>query len=294
MRTPLARVGCALALVLWWSLSGAAQSPTASLAGAVTDPGRAPLPDARVEARHLAREQVFEAFTDAHGRFRFPFLPVGAYRITITRAGFMPLIRDVELAVGESLEMPISLAIAGIQETVSVTAAAETVELTRTAVSERVTPREIDNLPLNGRNYLDLALLTPAVSRTVTRNTERFAETSAVPGTGISVAGQRNLNNTFLVDGLSANDDAAGLAGRIAPASEAFPPRTSRVSKQRSIQRIIEVLARARARSPLGSMRQTCFCEPIIASRQRTCSLAAIASTTSTATTHATWVGSTT
>ena len=71
----------------------------------------------------------------------------------------------------------------------------------------------MDALPLNGRNYLDLALLVPGVSRTVQRNTERFAETSAVPGTGISVTGQRNLNNNFIVDGLSANDDAAGLAG---------------------------------------------------------------------------------
>ncbi len=80
-------------------------------------------------------------------------------------------------------------------------------------MADLVSPREIDELPLNGRNYLDLALLAPGVSRTIQRNTERFAETSAVPGTGISIAGQRNLNNTFIVDGVSANDDAAGLAG---------------------------------------------------------------------------------
>ena len=66
---------------------------------------------------------------------------------------------------------------------------------------------------MNGRNYLDLALLVPGVSKTNTGNNERFAETSAVPGTGISVAGQRNLGNGFVVDGLSANDDAADLAG---------------------------------------------------------------------------------
>ena len=76
-----------------------------------------------------------------------------------------------------------------------------------------ITPREVDSLPLNGRNYLDLALLAPNVSRTNTRSNERFAETSAVPGTGISVSGQRNIGNTFIVDGLSANDDAADLAG---------------------------------------------------------------------------------
>ena len=69
------------------------------------------------------------------------------------------------------------------------------------------------HLPLNGRNYLDLALLVPGVSPTNTGSNQRFAETSAVPGQGLSVAGQRNLANSFVVDGLSANDDAADLTG---------------------------------------------------------------------------------
>ena len=94
-----------------------------------------------------------------------------------------------------------------------VTAETPLVEARRAQVAHTVLPEEIDTLPLNGRNYLDLALLAPGVSRTVQRSTERFAETSAVPGTGISISGQRNLNNTFVVDGLSANDDAAALAG---------------------------------------------------------------------------------
>jgi hypothetical protein len=80
-------------------------------------------------------------------------------------------------------------------------------------MASSIAPDEIRTLPLNGRNYLDLALLAPNVSRTTTRSNERFAETSAVPGTGISIAGQRNLANTFIVDGLTANDDAADLAG---------------------------------------------------------------------------------
>ena len=68
-------------------------------------------------------------------------------------------------------------------------------------------------MPLNGRNYLDLALLIPGVSPTNTGSNQRFAETSAVPGQGISIAGQRNLYNSFIVDGVSANDDAADLTG---------------------------------------------------------------------------------
>ena len=86
-------------------------------------------------------------------------------------------------------------------------------ETVRTQVTETIRPREINELPLNGRNYLDLALLVPAVSPTNTGSNQRFAETSAVPGQGISIAGQRNLYNNFVVDGLSANDDAADLTG---------------------------------------------------------------------------------
>ena len=72
---------------------------------------------------------------------------------------------------------------------------------------------EVQNLPMNGRNFLDLALLVPGVSPTNTNSTQLFAETSAVPGQGLSIASQRNLSNSFIVDGLSANDDAAGLSG---------------------------------------------------------------------------------
>src|SRR5205085_9151481 len=84
---------------------------------------------------------------------------------------------------------------------------------TRTQITESIRPTEISELPLNSRNYLDLALLVPGVSPTNTGSNQRFAETSAVPGQGISVAGQRNLYNSFVVDGLSANDDAADLTG---------------------------------------------------------------------------------
>ena len=76
-----------------------------------------------------------------------------------------------------------------------------------------IIPHEIDSLPLNGRNYLDLAALTPAVTRANPVANQRFAETSAVPGTQINIAGQRNINNGFVIDGLSANDDAADLPG---------------------------------------------------------------------------------
>ena len=86
-------------------------------------------------------------------------------------------------------------------------------EAARTQIAGTVPRTEIRNLPLNGRNFLDVALLIPGVSPTNTASNQLFAETSAVPGQGLSVSSQRNFSNSFIVDGLSANDDAAGLSG---------------------------------------------------------------------------------
>ena len=86
-------------------------------------------------------------------------------------------------------------------------------EAARTQIAGTVSLAEVQTLPMNGRNFLDLALLVPGVSPTNIGSTQLFAETSAVPGQGLSIGSQRNFSNNFIVDGLSANDDAAGLSG---------------------------------------------------------------------------------
>ena len=96
----------------------------------------------------------------------------------------------------------------------TVHAGSPVLELARSQVAGTVSQAEVKALPMNGRNFLDLALLIPGVSPTnVGGGTQVFPETSAVPGVGLSIASQRNLSNNFIVDGLSANDDAAGLSG---------------------------------------------------------------------------------
>jgi hypothetical protein len=186
---------------------------TASVTGRVIDPSGAAIAGVEVTVRSVDRNQVQRTVTSDRGRYRFAALPVGAYELSASAPGFATRTLALDLAVGDAIDVPIPLDVAGVAARVSVSTGASMIEARRTQVAGEIAPHEIDQLPLNGRNYLDLALLVPGVSRTVQRNTERFAETSAVPGTGISVAGQRNLNNTFIVDGLSANDDAAGLAG---------------------------------------------------------------------------------
>ena len=186
---------------------------SASVTGVVRDSSGLVVPGVTVDIRNHATNQVSQTFTDPDGRFRILYLPVGDYHLSAQLLGFTTANVNLSLSVGDQIDVPIVLKPSGLAVTESVIGAAPLVETRRTELASAITPREVDSLPLNGRNYLDLALLAPNVSRTNLRSTDRFAETSAIPGTGVSVAGQRNLNNNFVVDGLSANDDAADLAG---------------------------------------------------------------------------------
>jgi hypothetical protein len=202
-------LGCGL-----WLPARAQQTITsAMLSGRVEDANGAAISGARLTVRNLENNRQVTTTSDEAGRYRFAYLPVGSYELTIEQSGFTSVKELLTLTVGQTLDVPVHMQVAGVAASINVTDSVPAIETARTQVAETITPREISDLPLNGRNYLDLALLVPAVSRTNTGAPQRFAETSAVQGTGISVAGQRNLNNSFVVDGVSANDDAADLAG---------------------------------------------------------------------------------
>ena len=119
----------------------------------------------------------------------------------------------MSLNVGSAFQLPIALQVGGVEENVTVTGEALALETARSQIAGTVSSTEAKALPMNGRNFLDLALLVPGVSPTNVASTQLFAETSAVPGSGLSVGSQRNFSNSFIVDGVSANDDAAGLSG---------------------------------------------------------------------------------
>ena len=127
--------------------------------------------------------------------------------------GFKEHARTLVLSAGSAFEVAIALEVAGLDTAVTVVADIETLETARSQIAGTIPQAEVQNVPMNGRNFLDLALLIPGVSPTNTNSTQLFAETSAVPGQGLSIASQRNLSNSFIVDGVSANDDAAGLSG---------------------------------------------------------------------------------
>lgn len=216
IRDGIARGAILLVLVFVGASQVFAQQSVAfaTISGATEDANGAAIGGATITIINLDQNQTHLATSDEQGRFRFLYLPVGSYRLKAERTGFTTVERQLTLTLGQSLELSLKLPVAGIAEkTTIISAESPLVETVRTQLAETVQPREIENLPLNGRNYLDLAALTPGVTRANPVANQRFAETSAVPGTQISVAGQRNINNGFVLDGLSANDDAADLPG---------------------------------------------------------------------------------
>jgi len=187
----------------------------ASVTGRVLDPAGAAVPHVTVTALQPATNQTYTTETDGQGRFRLPFLPVGRYRISSQAPGFAQSARELDLSVGSAFDITLQLSMAQTSSAVHVSGEPPVVETERSQIAETVQQSEVQNLPFEGRNYLDLALLLPGVSPTNTASTQTLAETSEVVGQGYSVNSQRNFSNSFIVDGLSDNDDAAGVAGNV-------------------------------------------------------------------------------
>jgi outer membrane receptor protein involved in Fe transport len=187
----------------------------ASITGRVLDPSGALVANASIEALAAATNQSYTTQTDSQGRFRLPYLPVGQYRISARANGFSQISREVQLTIGSAFDITLQVSVLTADTSVQVMGIAPVIEENRSQVSQTVLQQEISDLPYEGRNYLDIALLLPGVSPTNTASTQTLAETSEVAGQGYSINSQRNFSNSFIVDGLSDNDDAAGVAGNV-------------------------------------------------------------------------------
>jgi Carboxypeptidase regulatory-like domain/TonB dependent receptor len=208
----------AVCLVLLGAVAPAGAQQTvdyASVGGRVLDASGGVLPGSTVTVTNAETNVASTAVADVQGRFRFPYLRVGVYDLAVSSPGFVSATRRLTLTVGAAFEVPVVLALAGFAShaAVDVVANEALLEGARSQIAGTVSQAELQNLPLNGRNFLEVALLVPGVSPTNVASTQLFPETSAVPGVTLSVSSQRNLSNNFIVDGLSANDDAAALSG---------------------------------------------------------------------------------
>ena len=154
----------------------------ASVSGRVSDPSGAVVAGATVTARHTQTNVTSTVVSGQDGRFRFSYLRVGPYELSARHAGFAVTTQPLTLGAGSAFEIPIVLAVEGVTATVTVSAEAPVLESARSQIAVTMSEAEVRNLPLNGRNFLDIALLAPAVAPPNINSTQLFAETSAVAG----------------------------------------------------------------------------------------------------------------
>ena len=191
----------------------AAAQTSATMAGRVNDATGAVVPGATLTARHLERSIERIAVTDADGRFVLAGMPVGTYDVRAELTGFKPVMRQgVTLTVGQALAVDFTLEVGGVVEAVNVIGAASPVNTRTGELSYLVDERAIEQLPLNGRNYTDLAFLQPGV----TPYPFRDGGSVVAHGLGMSVNGQDPRANVYLLDGTLLNDMTNGPAGSAA------------------------------------------------------------------------------
>jgi hypothetical protein len=177
-----------------------AQDPTAALEGVVLDPSQRPVAQARITVLHLNQGGQRFAVSDREGQFRIPLLAVGDYSLTVEAPGFARFERKpISLTVSQVARVPVTLAVEGGSQQITVQADAAPVETSSNAVGKTVTTREILDLPLNGRNFTQLGLLQAGVAALT--NGVATAGGSLRAGQSYAVNGQRPESNNFLLDG---------------------------------------------------------------------------------------------
>src|SRR5437899_2384254 len=178
-----------------------AQTTTAAFQGTVTDTTGAVIPAAQVTASNVETGLKRATMTNEAGRFLLSELPPGSYEMTVTLPGFETLVRKgMTLTVGQQANLALVMNVGTIDQRVVVTGDAHIVETTQSSVSGVVEERRITELPLNGRDFTQLALVEPAV---VSLRNTGSGEIGRGFGTRMSVAGSRPDQTSWLLDGMN-------------------------------------------------------------------------------------------
>lgn len=178
-----------------------AQTTTSTIEGTVKDPRGSVVAGAQMKASSASLAIERTTSTDENGFYRITALPAGTYTLTASGAGFANSnVGSVELTINRTLTLDVQLEVGKVQEQVSVTADAQLIDSTSSATGTTVTPRQITEYPVNGRNYLDLLQLVPGVA--INRQS---SGDNANP-----VLGERSGNNNFFIDGQPNKDTVNG------------------------------------------------------------------------------------
>jgi hypothetical protein len=190
-------------LILSTAGFGQGGAATGDLHVMVKDPKGNVVTNATVKVRDLAKGLERTAAGDGQGGYSASLLPPGTYSVTVDAPGFSGVLNTgVVITVGGLVELPVTLTIAAGKEVVEVSALADLVETSRSSTTDTIGQRRIDNLPINGRNYINFTLTDSQVVR------DNAPNTGAAPTSGLNMSGQRARSNLVNVDGADATDNS--------------------------------------------------------------------------------------
>ncbi|HVS13442.1 MAG TPA: TonB-dependent receptor [Thermoanaerobaculia bacterium] len=190
------RLGLALLALMLPPWLGA--QTTSTIEGSVRSADGQPLPGVAVTATGAALERA--TVTNREGRYQLRALPAGTYSVTASIEGFATETREgLELALNRTAVLDFDLRVGSVEETVTVTAEVPLIKVSSADTGGIVTPRQIETLPVNGRNYLDLLQLIPGV--TINRQSDEGSDLST------PILGERAGNTIYLIDGMPNRDE---------------------------------------------------------------------------------------
>jgi hypothetical protein len=182
---------------------GQGGAATGDLHVTVKDAKGAAVADATVMVRDVAKGVERTATSDGQGGYSVRLLPPGTYSVTVEAARFTKVeSTGVSITVGGLVDLPVTLSVSGGKEVVEVTSQADLVETSRSSTTDTIGQRRIDNLPINGRNYINFTLTDSQVVR------DNAPTLGAAPTSGLNMSGQRGRSNLVNVDGADATDNS--------------------------------------------------------------------------------------
>ena len=214
------RLSLAASLILLFAVPALAQRSTATIRGVVSDPTNAVVSGAKVTIKNEDTGLTRSGTTNASGIYSFTDLPVGSYRLEVEYPGFKSEVRSrILLNVADNRAMDVELATGQISEVVDVETAAISVSTSGGEVAGLITGAQVRELPLNGRNFLQLATLMPGVSAPDFLNVK---DKGLLGGSDLSVSGAAVTANLWTVDGANNNDVGSNRTILVYPSVEAI------------------------------------------------------------------------
>ncbi len=191
---------------------GQAQTSSGDLSGTVTDASGARIARAAVTATNPDVGFSRSTQTDEDGNYRLPLLPPAVYRLRVEAPGFATaVVERVPVRVGDTVVLPVQLAVGAVSTEVNVQAEPPVVDVQRTQQANTIQSAEIRNLPINRRSYLDFALLTPGVVETTSMVDGSDYRVLQAPQSGLSFGGSNGRGNAFSIDGLENYINSGGV-----------------------------------------------------------------------------------